>query len=111
MACRQWAALNEKAAGTGAQEVKGYLDGQLEFTKVLNVYSLDNANNPGHLLNFFADNLAAGAQQEYADGRIASLKLYSGALDTSTAVPEPATSGLALAGLAALAWRRLKARA
>jgi len=98
--------LSVSPEANGSQLVKGYLDGQLEFAKVLNAYSLDNANNPGHLLTFFADNLAAGAQQEYADGRIASLKLYSGAFDPTTAVPEPASMALLAAGLGVLTLAR-----
>ena len=104
--------LSVSPAGAGVQEVKGYLDGQLEFTKLLNVYSLDNANNPGHFLTFFADNVAANAQQEYADGRIASLQIYSGAFDPTAAVPEPETLALSLAGLGLLvACRARKHRA
>ncbi len=102
--------LSVSPEANGSQLVKGYLDGQLEFSKVLSVYSLDNANNPGHLLTFFADNLAAGAQQEYADGRIASLQIYSGAFDPTTAVPEPASMAMVLAGLGLLSWRKARSR-
>lgn len=68
----------------GAQEVRAYLDGHLEATSTTDQLNLDNANNPGHLLHFFVDNLAAPAQTEFAEGRIASLRLYAGAI-----VPEP----------------------
>lgn len=80
------------------QVVKAYLDGQLEVTANTNMYNLDNANNPNHLLYFFVDNLFAGAQLEYADSRIASLKLYDGEFNP-LAVPEPETYALMLAGL------------
>lgn len=81
----------------GQREVKAYLDGSLELTSDTDQLNLDNANNPGHLLNFFLDNLAGPAQQEYADGRIASLRLYDGIVVVS--VPEPETYALMLLGL------------
>jgi hypothetical protein len=91
----------------GTKEVKAYLDGVLELTSDTDQLNLDNANNPGHLLNFFADNLVGGAEHEFADGRIAYLRLYSGII-TPTDVPEPGSIGL-LAGFAVagtLAFRR-----
>lgn len=90
--------------GAGSQQVKVWLDGQLELTATTTWFSLANGNNPGHLLTLFADNLAAGAQQEYANGRIAALALYDGALSPS-AVPEPAPAALLLAGGLTLALR------
>ena len=69
--------------------------------------NLDNINNPGHLLHFFVDNLAGPAQQEFANGRIASLFLYDGIVKPP--VPEPSTVMLMLAGLVGLAgWARRK---
>lgn len=82
--------------------VKGWLDGKLELTASYDQFALDNANNPGHLLHFFADNLVDQAQQEFADGRIASLELYDGVF---APVPEPGPSALVLAGLAVLVAR------
>ena len=80
----------------GQREVKAYLDGTLELTSNTDQLNLDNANNPGHLLHFFLDNLAGPAQQEYADGRIAFLRLYDGII----VVPEPESYALMLLGLA-----------
>ena len=89
------------APETGRQRVRAYLDGTQELSAVMDVFSLDNANNPGNLLYFFADNTAANAQQEYANGRIASLQLFEGAIIPS-AVPEPESAALMLAGLCAV---------
>jgi hypothetical protein len=86
----------------GVREVKAYLDGNLELTSDTDQLNLDNASNPDHLLHFFVDNLADAAQQEFADGRIASLKIYDGIL---VPVPEPAPVALLLAGMAVLGWR------
>lgn len=86
------------APEAGRQRVTAWLDGQQEFSVLSDVFTLANTNNPNHLLTFFADNLAAGAQQEFANGRIASLALYDGSFTPST-VPEPATALLTLGGL------------
>jgi len=86
------------APEAGRQRVKAYLDGQLEISTLTDTFTLANANNPHHLLTFFADNTAAGAQLEYANGRIASLALYDGAI-TPSAVPEPQSVLLLLLGL------------
>lgn len=89
----------------GTREVKAYLDGQLELTSDSDQLNLDNANNPDHLLHFFVDNLAGPAQQEFADGRIASLKLYEGII-IPTPVPLPNAGWLFAAGLFGLLRRR-----
>ena len=83
------------------REVKAYLDGVLQLESDTDQLNLDNPNNPGHLLNFFLDNLAGPAQTEYADGRIAVLTIYDGILVAT--VPEPTTWALMLAGLAVMA--------
>ena len=82
----------------GVREVKAYLDGNLELTSDTDQLNLDNLNNPTHLLHFFVDNLAGPAQQEFADGRIASLRLYDGVIVPSP-VPEPETYAMLLTGL------------
>jgi hypothetical protein len=87
------------APEAGKQRVKAWLDGQLEFSLLTSVFSLDNAQNPGHLLTFFADNIGASANQEFANGQIASLALYDGA---TAPVPEPTTALLWLGGAALL---------
>lgn len=88
------------------QQVDAYLDGHHEATMQTDFYGLENADNPGSLLHFFVDNLVGGAEQEYANGRIASLKLYDGTYIPS-AVPEPDVYAMTFAGLAVLAgWTR-----
>jgi len=81
----------------GVREVKAYLDGNLELVSNTDQLNLDNANNPGHLLHFFVDNLAGPAQREFANGRIASLRLYDGIVVPS--VPEPTSASLIALGL------------
>lgn len=83
------------------QRVKAYLDGNLELAVTTDFFSLDNANNPGNLLHFFVDNTSGGAQQEFANGRIASLKIFSGEVDPGT-LPEPQSALLLLTGACAL---------
>jgi hypothetical protein len=96
----------------GVREVKAYLDGVLELESDTDQLNLDNANNPGHLLNFFVDNLSGPAQLEWAAGSIAALRLYDGII-VPTRVPEPASAALvllALGGLAAASRRRASAQ-
>lgn len=92
------------------QRLEAYLDGQLELSASTDLFRLDNANNPGHLLHFFVDNTGGGAQQEYANGRIASLRLYDGTLVPS-AIPEPATGAtMALGAMLLAGWARCRSR-
>lgn len=85
----------------GVREVKAYLDGVLELQSDTDQLNLDNANNPGHLLNFFVDNFVV-APQEWAAGSIAALRVYDGII-IPNAVPEPASAALALLALGGLA--------
>jgi hypothetical protein len=71
----------------GTREVKAYLDGKLELVSSTDQLNLVNSNNPGHLLHFFVDNIAGPAQQEFANGRIASLRLYDGIVTPSIDPP------------------------
>lgn len=92
------------------QTVKVYLDGNLELSTATDTFNLDNTHNAGNLLYFFVDNIAAGSQQEYANGRIASLEIYDGEVMPS-AVPEPESYALMLAGLITIGFiRRRKAQ-
>jgi len=83
------------------REVKAYLDGVLQLQSDTDQLNLDNANNPGHILSLFLDNVAGPAQNEFADGRIASFRLYDGVI-VPTSVPEPEAYSLALLGLCAI---------
>jgi hypothetical protein len=83
----------------GQREVKAYLDGVLELVSDTDQLNLDNANNPGHLLNFFLDNLAGPAQNEFADGRIAFLQISDGIVVLNSSVPGAPTLALVLIGL------------
>lgn len=95
--------LSVANTGNGQQQVRVWLDGVLEIDHGATTFGLSTGSgNLGGQLVFFADNTAAGSQLEYANGRIASLALYDGAL-TPSAVPEPQAAALLAAGLAALA--------
>jgi hypothetical protein len=87
----------------------GYLDGVFQFTAPTGLMNLDNVNNPGLLMNFFLDNTADNAQEEFSDGRVALIRLWDGiltgddvaALAANPFVPEPSSLALALVGLGA----------
>lgn len=99
----------------GTQEVRAYLDGNLELTSNTDQLNLDNPNNPDNLLHLFLDNLVGGGQGEFADGRISLFRLYEGVLTpqqvqqqsqnpfgspVAAAAPEPGSLALiALTGL------------
>lgn len=99
----------------GAGHVIAYMDGVYQFDLVsssmdFSSYTLDN---PNRLIHFFADNVAGGGQGEFADGRVAQIRLYDGELTgqevaqlPTTPVPEPETYAMMLAGLGLLALRR-----
>jgi streptogramin lyase len=54
--------------------VSVYLDGNIEL--VTRYTSVMNINNPGNILNFFLDNTAGGGQGEFADGKVALIRIY-----------------------------------
>jgi hypothetical protein len=84
------------------REVKAWLDGVLQLQSDTDQLNLDITNNPGHILSFFLDNVAGPAQNEFANGRIASLRLYDGVVVPEPSIPEPGTYALMLAGLGAI---------
>lgn len=92
---------------SGVREVKAYLDGNLELTSGTDQLNLDNANNPGHLLHFFVDNFDV-APNEFANGRIAYMRIYDGVVVPQ--VPEPTALALAAPGLALVAWAAWRRR-
>lgn len=108
--------LTNRGNGT----VTAYLDGILQFD--LDTQSMDfsayAADNPERLIHFFADNVAGGGQFEFADGRVALIRLYDieltetevGGIDVPPPpVPEPGTMalmGVGALGIAAMVRRR-----
>lgn len=97
----------------GNDTVTGYMDGIFQFTlsSTSMNFSAYAAANPSRLIHFFADNLVGGDQNEFADGRVASIRLYDieldgdqvGELPPLPAVPEPSAVVLMLAGLGVIA--------
>jgi Concanavalin A-like lectin/glucanases superfamily len=65
--------------------VTAYLDGASPLTYSSDLMNLNNANNPGLLLHFFLDNLVAGGQGDFSDGRVALIRLWSGVLSAADA--------------------------
>lgn len=66
----------------GAGQVTSYLDGifQFDLTTASMDFSAYPQENPDRLIHFFADNVAAGGQNEFSDGRVALIRLYDLAL-------------------------------
>lgn len=62
----------------GAGQVTGYLDGifQFDLTTTSMDFSAYSQENSDRLIHFFADNVAAGGQNEFADGHVALIRLY-----------------------------------
>jgi len=94
----------------GDGRVTAYLDGVFQFdleSTSMNFSEYATAN-PDRLMHFFADNVVAGGQGEFSDGRVALVRLYdvelSGAqagdlgLPPQAPVPEPQTWVLLAAG-------------
>lgn len=97
----------------GNSTVSAYMDGIFQFdltTTSLNFSAYASAN-PQRLIHFFADNVAGGGQGEFADGAVASIRLYDvelsadqvGGLPPLPAVPEPASVLMMLAGAVVVA--------
>jgi hypothetical protein len=73
--------------------VVGYLDGVPQFAANTPLMNLDNVDNPGLLMNFFLDNTANNAQEEFSDGRVALIRLWDGVLlDNEVAAWPPTRS-------------------
>ena len=66
-----------------AGTVSAYLDGVQQFSVATTVMDINNADNPGNLMNFYLDNLGGSGQGEYSNANTALIKLYSGALSSS----------------------------
>jgi hypothetical protein len=105
----------------GDGTVTAYMDGifQFDLTTTSMDFSAYAAANPSRLIHFFADNLTGGGQSEFADGRVALIRLYDielsggevGELPPLPAVPEPGPLAMMLAGgalVAAVSRRRRK---
>lgn len=91
--------------------VAGFLDGVFQSFSSSTTsmdFSAYSIANPTRLIHFFADNMQAGGQGEFADGSVALIRLYDIDLTpeevetlTPPTVPEPTTLvllGLAVAG-------------
>jgi hypothetical protein len=102
--------LTNRGDGT----VTAYMDGILQFD--LTTDSMDFSSysvaNPERLIHFFADNVVSGGQFEYADGRVALIRLYDvelteddvgGLVVPPPPIPEPGSAVLMALGGAALA--------
>ena len=102
--------LTNRGDGT----VTAYMDGILQFD--LTTDSMDFSSysvaNPERLIHFFADNVVSGGQFEYADGRVALIRLYDvelteddvgGLVVPPPPIPEPGSAILMALGGAALA--------
>lgn len=87
----------------GSGHVTSYLDGVYQFDLATTVmdFSSYSAENPDRLIHFFADNLVGGGQGEFADGRVAIIRLYDRELSPTeiAAIPEPETYAMLLTGL------------
>jgi hypothetical protein len=76
--------------------------------------NLNNANNPGLLMDFFLDDTASDFTDEFSNGRVALIRLWDGVLTAEEAmrlaanpfVAEPSTIVLASIALVPLLIRR-----
>jgi hypothetical protein len=59
--------------------INGYVDGALEFT-VTTPTGVMNIDNEAGMLSFFLDNLQGGGIGEFADGRVALIRLFGAVL-------------------------------
>ena len=92
--------------------VKGYVDGNLEFTT--SAYAMQ-LSQPNQIISFFLDNQAGGGQGEYSAGSVALSRLWEGVLSDSEmaglgsnpfgAVPEP-SGAIVLGGVAFMSMTR-----
>lgn len=71
------------AVGNGT--VTAYLNGILQFNGASTLMNI-NLNNQGNKLGFFIDNVVGGGQQEFANGSIALLRLFSGVAQPTVAL-------------------------
>ena len=65
--------------------VAAYIDGVAQFSTNTSIMNIQNANNPGSLMGFFIDNVIAGGQFEFSDGRVAFIRLWNGVLSPTDA--------------------------
>jgi hypothetical protein len=97
----------------------GYFDGDLDFMSPSTVMDLFNPRNPNRFMSFFLDNNTGPATGEYADGRVALIRMTDGVLSENEiafraidpfAIPEPSEVALVSAAFLLLIFSALRRR-
>jgi hypothetical protein len=65
---------------SSSDDVRGYLDGELEFAGTTSIQQIDNANNPSLLMHFFVDDTVSGFVNDWAKGQVALIRVWDGVL-------------------------------
>ncbi len=65
--------------------VNTYIDGVSQFSTSTTLMNISNPNNPGLLMGFFIDNVIAGGQFEFSDGKVGLIRVWNGELSAAEA--------------------------